>query len=133
MSLSTNTFQRIKYLRKEILSLNQEDFAKELNISRSNLGNIETGKVKVTKRISNDICRVFKVRKTWLENGTFPIFEAPPPETAYMEAATSILKDGDLLAMTMLTEYCKLDYDSKNTIRQFVSNILDALQKECNE
>lgn len=33
---------RIRYLRKEILHLTQEEFAKGARVSRSNLGNIET-------------------------------------------------------------------------------------------
>ena len=42
------THERIKDLRKNILHLSQKDFAEQINISRSNLGNIETNKINMT-------------------------------------------------------------------------------------
>lgn len=42
-----NIYERIRFLRKEILQKTQEEFAESIKISRSNLGNIETGKVAV--------------------------------------------------------------------------------------
>lgn len=72
--LTMTTFERIKYLRKEILGLSQEDFAKKINISRSNLGNIEIGRIGVTDRVINDICRELSVNDDWLRTGTEPIF-----------------------------------------------------------
>lgn len=67
--------ERIKYLRKKILDFSQDEFAKKLNVSRSNLGNIETGTINLTERVLADICRVFQVRKDWILNGTEPVFE----------------------------------------------------------
>lgn len=68
-------YERIKYLRKEVLNLSQESFSKKINISRSNLGNIETGKINLTERVLSDICRNFHVKQNWLLTGTEPIFE----------------------------------------------------------
>lgn len=74
--------ERIKYLRKEILNMNQQDFSNKINISRSNLGNIEIGNVNVTERVINDISRSLNVNKEWLINGTEPIFsESNDPYT----------------------------------------------------
>ena len=68
-------YERIKYLRKNVLDLNQDDFSKKINISRSNLGNIETGKINLTERVLSDICRTFQVKKDWITTGIEPIFE----------------------------------------------------------
>lgn len=68
-------YDRVKYLRKDILQLSQEEFANQIHISRSNLGNIETGKIKLTERVISDICRVFNVNQIWLSDGIEPIFE----------------------------------------------------------
>lgn len=68
-------YERVKYLRKEVLELSQESFSKKINISRSNLGNIETGKINLTERVLFDICRTFHVKQNWLLTGTEPIFE----------------------------------------------------------
>ena len=69
------TYERIKYLRKQVLDLSQDDFSKKINISRSNLGNIETGKINLTERVLSDICRTFQVKKDWITTGIEPIFE----------------------------------------------------------
>jgi len=66
-------YERVKYLRKEILFLSQKEFAQRINISRSNLANIETNKVKLTNRVVNDICKEFNISKLWLTQGIEPM------------------------------------------------------------
>ena len=60
---------RIKNLRKSMLNMTQEAFAKAINISRSNLASLETGRVCITDRIVKDICREFGVNEIWLRTG----------------------------------------------------------------
>ena len=43
--------ERIKHLRKYELKLTQEEFAQKIKISRSNLANIESGKISITDRV----------------------------------------------------------------------------------
>lgn len=64
------TYERIKYLRKEILHETQERFAKTIKISRSNLASIEIGRITATERVISDICEKFNVNENWLRNGT---------------------------------------------------------------
>lgn len=66
--------ERIKVLRKDILKLTQQDFSEALNMSRSNMGNIEIGRIEVTDRVISDICEKFNVNEEWLRNGTGNIF-----------------------------------------------------------
>ena len=61
---------RVKYLRKDVIKINQDDFSKKIGLSRSNIANIETGRVKLTDRTISDICREFNVNEEWLRNGT---------------------------------------------------------------
>ncbi len=68
-------YERIRQLRKTILNQTLEEFSSKINISRSNLGNIETGRISLTERVITDICRVFRVRQDWITNGNEPIFE----------------------------------------------------------
>lgn len=79
--------ERIRYLRKDILKLTQQNFSSEIDISRSNLGNIETGEVAVTERVIVSICRAFEVNEAWLktgEGGDENIFvKATPYEKAF--------------------------------------------------
>lgn len=67
-------YERIKYLRKEKLHMTQDEFSSQIRISRSNLGSIEIGRVNVTERVLDDICREFSVNEEWLRNGTGEIF-----------------------------------------------------------
>lgn len=60
---------RIKALRLD-LKMSQAEFAERIRMSRSNLGNIETGVIGVTDRVATDICRAFNVNEEWLRNGT---------------------------------------------------------------
>lgn len=66
--------QRIKYLRKNHLKLTQQEFADKIMISRSNLGNIETGKVAATDRVIASICDEFHVNERWLRDGSGDIY-----------------------------------------------------------
>lgn len=68
-------YKRIRHLRKSILEMTLEEFASKINMSGSNLGNIETGRIGLTDRVLSDICRTFNIRQKWLEEGTEPIFE----------------------------------------------------------
>ena len=67
--------ERIRQLRKKVLNMTLEEFSTKINISRSNLGNIETGRIGLTERVLSDICRTFHVRQNWITGGIEPIFE----------------------------------------------------------
>ena len=54
--------------------MTQDEFSSQIRISRSNLGSIEIGRVNVTERVLDDICREFSVNEEWLRNGTGEIF-----------------------------------------------------------
>jgi len=60
---------RIRYFRKDIIQMTQDEFRKEIHISRSNLASIETGGVNVTDRLISTICDKFKISEHWLRTG----------------------------------------------------------------
>ncbi|GKX31389.1 hypothetical protein SH1V18_38690 [Vallitalea longa] len=64
---------RIKELRK-FLKLNQVEFAKRINMSRSNLANIENGTVMLTTRVKNTILKEFNVNENWFTTGEGVVF-----------------------------------------------------------
>ena len=67
-------FERIKYIRENELKITQEDFAMSIGLSRSNIGNIEVGRINVTDRVIQDICLKYNINETWLRYGTGEIF-----------------------------------------------------------
>lgn len=76
-------YERVKALRKA-LHKTQDEFADIINISRSNFGNIETGRVTVTSRVIRDICRQFNANETWLLTGEGPMFSETPAQDKFL-------------------------------------------------
>jgi transcriptional regulator with XRE-family HTH domain len=54
--------ERIKYLRKEIFKMSQDEFGNRIGISRSNVANIEIGRINITDRVLSDISSEFNVK-----------------------------------------------------------------------
>ena len=62
-------YERLKYLRKEILNLTQEEFSQKLLITRGNLASIEVGRISLTDRNMQVICTTYNVNENWLRTG----------------------------------------------------------------
>ena len=100
--------ERIRQLRKT-LKINQEEFAQQINMSRSNLGNIETGRIGLTDRVISDICRTFHVNREWLAHGIGPQFEN---EEALLDREIDRL-------------FSQLNTDSKKFVRGYMDRLLE--------
>lgn len=101
-------YERIKYLRKQ-LDKTQQEFADQINISRSNLGNIETDKIGITDRVITDICEEFNVNEKWLRYGEEPIFtDANDPH-----------------ANEIMRLYNTLNDDNKRYLRGYIERLLE--------
>ncbi len=89
---SVKPYERIRQLRKKILKMTLEEFSAKINMSGSNLGNIETGRIGLTERVLLDICRTFHIRRSWIETGNEPIFEdeADPLDTEISKLYSSL-------------------------------------------
>lgn len=66
---------RLKYLRKDILKLNQLDFASNIHISQPQYSLLEKSLRVLTDRTFNDICREYNVNPTWLRTGEGDVFK----------------------------------------------------------
>jgi len=72
--------ERIKQVRTA-LNLTQQEFANQILIGQSSLGEIETRGRKVNKRVIQIICTQFGVNEDWLKNGNGEMFDAEKPDT----------------------------------------------------
>lgn len=90
-----NINERIKYLRKEVLHVTQDEFASRLQISRSNLGSIEIGRVNVTDRVISEICREFDINEEWLRTGCGEMKVELSKEDYIVDFVSRILKSQD--------------------------------------
>ncbi len=59
---------RIKDIRK-LSGLSQKNFAESIGIYQGYLSKIENGKVSISERIIDSICKEFDVREEWLRDG----------------------------------------------------------------
>ena len=106
--------ERILYLRKKILNLSQEEFSSKINVSRSNIGNIEIGRISPTDRVINDICREFSVNKEWILDGEEPVFN-----------------DGEDSSVNEIIEAFKnLNNDKRNYLKGYIFRLLEEQNAE---
>ena len=103
------SYERVKYLRKELLKLTQQDFSKELNISRYNMGNIDTGTIALTDRVISDICVKFNVNETWLRTGEGEIFVPLTRNQQITDFLGDLIKEEGTFKKRLIDALCKLD------------------------
>lgn len=110
-------YERIRHLRKKILHMTLEEFSNKIHISRSNLGNIETGRITLTDRVLSDICRTFHINQTWILDGIEPVFE----------------KDNDPLDIEILNLYSSLTDENKMYLYDYIQRLLDEQAEDKNK
>ena len=118
--------ERIRYLRKDILDLTQQKFSSELKISRSNMGNIETGAVAVTDRIISDICSCFNISEHWLRTGEGEPRLKESSADAYRRAADAVASGShemDRIVRGIITYYGNMDDDCKNLFWDYLQKV----------
>lgn len=115
-----NINERLKYLRKNILKISQEELAEKLNVSRSNIGNIETGRIALTERNIAIICNEFNINEEWLKNETGNIFKNNS------QSLDNKLKNLGLdeFGANIAKSYLSLDEYEKKAVKKFILNIL---------
>lgn len=117
---------RIKYLRKELLHLTQEEFANSLKISRSNLGSIEIGRVNLTDRIISDICEKYNVSEDWLRTGNGEVFQKLDREAEIAQLAASLFKDEeDSFRTRLIFALANLNTDELKTLEKIALEIVE--------
>ena len=125
-----NINERIRHLRKNELKMTQNIFASKIDISRSNLGNIETGEVSVTERVIASICREFNVNEVWLRNGTGDVFsEVPLHEQAYNRFGY-IMENSSPSKKAALSVLLELLYNVPDEQWEMIMKQYDEIKKE---
>ena len=108
--------KRIKQLRT-VLQISQREFWKQVFISQSSLGEIETGVRKVNNRIIQLICSQFNINKEWITNGQGDMFDVEKPDLN-LEHLIEVYKKLDKPLQVYLLEQseCLLKLHNENTI-----------------
>lgn len=122
--------ERIKYLRKDILKLTQQEFSDSLKISRSNMGNIEIGRIAVTDRVICDICEKFNINEEWLRTGNGSMYIELSKEEYIAAFISSILKNKeDSFKKRYVAMLSKLDEDGWEALEK-VAIAMGSIKKD---
>lgn len=121
---------RIKQLRKNFLKMSQEEFADAIGISRSNIGNIETGRVNVTDRNIEQICKEFGISESWLRDGVGDMIPDLSADEEYAKATTDLRIDKDDRAMKIIVNYWKLSPENKKAFWSLIDELTEGINKE---
>ena len=70
--------ERIRYLRKEVLHLNQRRFAKDLGMAQTGISGLEQDGAVVTDRAIKSISMAYNVNEEWLRTGAEPMYIEEP-------------------------------------------------------
>ena len=122
--------ERIKYLRKDILKLTQQEFSDSLKISRSNMGNIEIGRIAVTDRVICDICEKFNINEEWLRTVNGSMYIELSKEEYIAAFISSILKNKeDSFKKRYVAMLSKLDEDGWEALEK-VAIAMGSIKKD---
>lgn len=108
---------RIKKIRKDN-GLNQADFAKRINISRSNLSNLEIERVSLTDRVLKSICVEFNINESWLRDGIGEMQSSSPKKCFSLD---DYAKQNNMteLDIEIIKLYFSLDVETRTTAMNF--------------
>lgn len=67
--------ERMTYLRRNLLQITQERFAKALNISQTYLSQLENGNRTITETVFDQLVSVFLINPDWLLSGEGDVFK----------------------------------------------------------
>lgn len=114
--------ERIKQLRKE-LGLSQEDFGKQLGVTRGAIVNAELGRASIKPLFISLICTVFNVNEDWLRTGEGDMFEPVSKDDEFHQLLTDIEFSEDDFVKDLLRAYWNLDKNEKAVIRKLINGL----------
>lgn len=118
--------ERIKSFRKS-LHLTQEEFASKIQVSRSNLGNIETGTISLTQRVITSICSAFSINEEWLRTG-----EGEMKQTGDNPILVQLRKEYSLDALDeiILRSFLELKPEQRAAVTAYITKLADEMRAE---
>lgn len=122
--------ERIRHFRKNVLHINQRQFAADLGMAQTGVSGLEQDGATVTDRAIKSICMAYSVNEDWLRNGTEPM---------YIQKPTISLDDfvrqrgGTELEVDIMKAYFELEPDIRAMLVQHFKERLTASRAESSE
>ncbi|WP_373220932.1 helix-turn-helix domain-containing protein [Mediterraneibacter gnavus] len=119
--------ERIKHFRKDILHLNQRQFAADLGMAQTGVSTMEQDGATITDRVIKSLCLAYNLNEDWLRDGKEPMYIQPP---------TFSLDDfvkqhgGTELEIDILKAYFELSPDVRKMLVQHFKSRLTASRAE---
>ena len=114
--------ERVRSIRKE-LNLTLEKFGKKLDVKKSAISDIESGRNSLTAQMFNAICREYRVNPNYLD-GT-----DENPNHKFLEVPQTVLDElceqykCDALDRSIIQEYLELDDDDRKVVKEYIKKI----------
>lgn len=122
-----DTFERIRFLRKQHLKLSQEQFGEQLGVSRSVIANIETNvlaRPEQKEPLYRLICETFHVNYSWLTSGEGEMFVTTKQSFVEKLSAEYGLS---YTAQKIIESYLNLDERQRTAVDDFVKTIAESI------
>ena len=122
--------ERVSLIRKsKNPKMTQAEFADSINMSRSNLANLENDRYRITDRVISDICAVHNVNRDWLETGEGEMFaEASRAEKIGRFVGDLLNDEPDSFRRKLIDILIELDADGWQKLKE-AADVLSSLNE----
>lgn len=105
--------ERIRRLRKNVLKLNQRQFAQDLGMAQTGVSGMEQDGATVTDRVIKSICMAYSVNEDWLRTGDGETFVKAPTFSLDQFVRERGASD---LELEIMKAYFELDPEVRKTV-----------------
>lgn len=123
---------RISFVRKNA-KLNQQEFAKQIGLTKNFISLLETGDRKPSDRTLADICREFGVDRIWLETGTGEPFRPVDRDEQIAAVLAKAIAGNDTARDRLIRAFSQLPDEMFEHAENILEEIVANLQKEKTE
>ena len=122
--------ERVSLIRKsKNPKMTQAEFADSINMSRSNLANLENDRYRITDRVISDICAVHNVNRVWLETGEGEMFTEASRAEKIGRFVSDVLEDEpDSFRRRLIDILIELDEDGWQKLKE-AADVLSGLKE----
>ena len=122
--------ERIRHFRKNVLHINQRQFAADLGMAQTGVSGLEQDGATVTDRAIKSICMAYSVNEDWLRNGTEPMY-IQKPSISLDDFVRQ--RGGTELEVDIMKAYFELEPDIRAMLVQHFKERLTASRAESAE
>lgn len=115
--------ERIRHLRKDVLRLNQRQFALDLGMAQTGVSGMEQDGATVTDRVIKSISLSYNVSEDWLRDGVEPMF-VPAPSFSLDEFVKQ--HGASQLELDIVKAYFELEPDLRRLLVQHFKDRISA-------